>query len=239
MVPWFFCKGGPAMAKRNKNELRVGLFLLIPIVIMLIIIMLKLGYSIASSTMDVYLKVDTLTSVKNGTSVIIKGYTIGRVVEIKPIYKPELHFLATMRINRDIELFEDCSAVIQNQNVLGDPSIEIRNPERRTSPLLDGDVIEGIEYAGLNAILQDVHEVLSKLATTVGGVNQIVLESRSNLHSLTMNLSSSVANVNKILEGSQKDILAMLKSFRATANTMQEISEELKKHPVKFLFKDK
>ena len=227
------------MAKRNKNELRVGLFLLIPIVIMLIIIMLKLGYSIASSTIDVYLKVDTLTSVKNGTSVIIKGYTIGRVVEIKPIYKPELHFLATMRINRDIELFEDCAAVIQNQNVFGDPSIEIRNPEKRTSPLLDGDVIEGIEYAGLNAILQDVHEVLTRLSATVGGVNQIVLESRHNLRSLTMNLSSSVANVNKILESSQKDILAMLRSFRATASTMEEISVELKKHPVKFLFKEK
>lgn len=227
------------MVKRNKNEFRVGLFLLIPVAALLLIIMLKLGYSIASSTIDVYLKVDTLTSVKNGTGVIIKGYKIGRVVDIRPVYKPELHFLATMRIDSGIELSEDCSAVIQNQNVLGDPMIEIRNPERRGAPLRDGDVIEGIEYAGLNAILQDVHEVLTKLSATVGGVNQIVSESRRNIRDLTKNLSSSVANVNTILQDSHKDILSMLKSFRATATTMQEISEELKKHPVKFLFKDK
>ncbi len=226
------------MIKRDKNELRVGLFILIPVAFLLVIVMLKLGYSVASSTIDVYLKVDSLTSVKNGTPVLIKGYNIGRVVDIRPVYKPALHFLATMRINADIELYEDSAAIIANQNVLGDPAIEIRNPETRGARLRHSDVIEGIEYAGLNALMQDVHKLLSRLTDTVGGVNQIVLESRTNLRSLTANLSNSVANINKILEGSHKDILAILQSFRKTATTMDEISKELKKHPVKFLFKD-
>ncbi len=226
------------MVKRDKNEYRVGLFILIPVVFLLLIVMLKLGYSVASSTIDVYLKVDSLTSVKNGTPVMIKGYTIGRVVEIEPVYQPALHFLATMRIDADIELYEDSSAVIANQNVLGDPAIEFKNPERRGPRLRHRDVIEGIEYAGLNALMQDVHKLLAGLSTTVGGVNQIVLESRTNLRSLTTNLSNSVANINKLLEDSQKDILVTLKAFRQTAITMQEISVELKKHPVKFLFKD-
>jgi len=226
------------MPKFDKNEIRVGLFMLVPVLILFLIIMLKLGYSVASSTIDVYLKVDTLTSVKNGTPVMIKGYPIGRVVEITPVYKPALHFLATMRIDKAIELYEDCTAVIQNQNVLGDPAIEFRNPEKRGAPLRHLDVIEGIEYSGLNAILQDVHKLLTRLTSTVGGVNQIVMESRHNLRNLTSNLSNSVANINSILEDSQKDIIAILRSFRATAKTMNEISVELKKHPVKFLFKD-
>ena len=226
------------MAKLDKNEVRVGLFILIPTLILLVIVMLKLGYSVASSTIDVFLKVDSLTSVQKGTPVMIKGYTIGRVVEIRPVYKPALHFLATMRIESDIELFEDCSAIIQNQNVLGDPAIEMRNPETRGARLRHRDVIEGIEYAGLNAILQDVHLLLTRLSSTVGGVNQIVAESRGNLRSLTTNLSKSVGHINSILEGSQKDILEILKSFRKTAQTMDEISVELKKHPMKFLFKD-
>jgi len=226
------------MASKNRNELRVGLFILVPTAILFIIIMLKLGYSVASSTIDVFLKVDSLTSVKNGTPVMIKGYTIGKVVDIQPVYKPTLHFLATMRINSDIELYEDCSAIIQNQNVLGDPAIDIRNTEIRGPRLRNKDCIEGLEFSGLNAIMQDVHEVLNKLSTTIGSVNMIVLESRSNIRSLTTNLSNSVANVNRLLEDSQKDILEILRSFRATAQTMNEISIELKKHPVKFLFKD-
>lgn len=226
------------MVKRDKNELRVGLFIIIPVVFLLIMVMLKLGYSVASSTIDVYLKVDSLTSVKNGTPVMIKGYTIGRVVEIKPVYQPALHFLATMRINADIELYEDSSAVIANQNVLGDPAVEFRNPEKRGSRLRHRDVVEGIEYAGLNALMQDVHKLLTRLTSTVGGVNQIVMESRNNLRNLTANLNSSVANINKILEGSQKNIIEILRDFRKTAKTMNEIAVELKKHPVKFLFKD-
>jgi ABC-type transporter Mla subunit MlaD len=34
----------------------------------------------------------------------VKGYTIGRVVEIKPAYEPNLHFLARMRVNNEIAL---------------------------------------------------------------------------------------------------------------------------------------
>lgn len=226
------------MPRFEQNELRVGLFLLVPLVILMLFIALKLGYSLASSTIDVYLKIDSLTSVKNGTPIKIKGYTIGRVVEVKPVFKPTLHFLATMRIQRDVDLYEDCSAVIQNQNVLGDPAIDIRNPEVKGDHLRDGDVIEGIEYVNLEAILQDVHELLQGVSGTVGLVRQMTMDSRQDLKNLLTNLSSSVATVNSILDNSQKDILAILGSFRETAKTMNEISVELKKHPVKFLFKN-
>ena len=223
---------------RNKNELRIGLFLITPLAIMLIIIMLKLGYSLVSSTMDVYLKVDSISSIKDGTPIMVKGYKIGRVVNIRPVFKPELHFLATMRITKDIELFEGCSVIIRNQNVLGDPAIEIRNAENQTLPIQNNDVLEGIELVSLNAIMQQVHDLLGGLNSTVGGINQVLIDSRSNVNMLTSNLASSVGHINTILQDSQRDILEMLRALRATASTMEEISIELQKHPIKFLFKN-
>ncbi len=225
------------MAKFKKNEIRVGLFLLVPIVILMIVISLKLGYSVASSTIDVYLKIDSLTSVKKGTLVKLKGYTIGRVVELTPVYTPALHFLATMRIERSIRLSENCSAVIQNQNVIGDPSIDMKNPEVEGGPLQNGDVIEGIEYVNLEAILQDAHILLTTLSNTVNIVKQISLDSRHNLRVMLSNLSSSISSINKILDNSQKDIVEFMSAFRETAITMKEISKELKKSPMKFLLK--
>lgn len=223
--------------KFEKNELRVAVFILIPLVILLMFVTLKLGYSLASSTIDVYLKIDSLTSIKEGTQVKVKGYTIGRVIDIKPVYKPALHFLAVMRIKKDIEIYEDCSAIIQNQNIIGDPVIEIRNTEKKGELLADHSVVEGIEYVNLEAILQDVHALLTTLTSTVNVIRDISIESKGNLRMLVANLSNSVATINGILSSSQKDILAILASFRETAKTMNEISEELKKHPVKFLFK--
>lgn len=223
---------------KNNNELKVGLFLVIPALIVVAFIILKLGYSMTSSTMDLYLKVDSLKSVKKGTSVQIKGYEIGRVVEIRPVYSPEIHFLAVMRVEKELDLFENCSAVIQNKNIIGDAVIEIRNPEHKGLPLQNGDVIEGIEYVSLDAVVQDVHDLLASLTSTVGVIEQISLDSRANIGSLLSNLSSSVSHVNSILENSQKDILAMLSAFRETAVTMNRISKELEKHPVKFLFKE-
>jgi len=227
------------MAKLDKNELRVGLFILVPVVFLLFFIILKLGYSFATASIDVNLKIDSLTSVKKGTPVMIKGYPIGRVVDIRPVYKPALHFLALMRIKKEVELNEDCSAIIQNQNILGDPVIEIRNPEKNGNALRHGDVIEGIEYVSLESVLQDVHVLLTTLSKTAQSINRISQDSRQNLRVLITSLSESGEHMSKIFESAQTDIIEILRSFRKTASTMNEISVELKKHPLKFLFKDK
>jgi len=223
--------------KLEKNEIRVAIFILLPLVILLVVIVLKLGYSFATSTIDVYMKVDNISSIKNGTQVKIKGYTVGRVVDIIPVYKPTLHFLALMRIKKEIDLYEDCSAIIMNQNIIGDTIIEIRNPARKVELLQSGAVVEGVEYVSLDTIVQDVHQLLATLTSTVGVIQDISMESKGNIRSLVANLSRSVETVSSVLQDSQKDILAIMSSFRETAKTMNEISIELKKHPVKFLFK--
>jgi ABC-type transporter Mla subunit MlaD len=225
--------------KLSRNEIRVALFIMVPMVVILIFVVLKLGYSLASSTIDVYLKLDNIKSVKNGTQVKIKGYAIGRVIEIQPVYKPALHFLAIMRIKKDIEIFEDCSAIIQNANIIGEPEIEILNPEKKAELISDGSVVEGVEYANLDSILKDIHNLLANVSGTVDVFKGISLESKTNIGLLLSNLTGSATKLNMILNDSQKDIEAMISSFRKTAMTLDEISQELKKHPVNFLFKGK
>ncbi len=220
---------------KNPNELRVGIFILAPTVILLLFIILKLGYSLSGSTIDVYLKIDNISAIKKGTAIKLKGYDIGRVVELRPVYKPGLHFLATMRIMSNIDLHEDCSAIILNQNIIGDTVVEIRNPERRGSPLRNGDVIEGLEYVNLEAVLRDVHNLLNTVTDTVTVLKDISLDSKQNLRGLLTDLGTSITTVNSILADSKKDVPAILQSFRETAKIVQEISVEFKKHPVKFL----
>ncbi len=220
---------------KNPNEFKVGIFILIPVIMLLLFSIVKLGYSLSGSTIDVYLKIDNISAIKKGTAIKLKGYDIGRVVELRPVYKPGLHFLATMRIMSNIDLHEDCSAIILNQNIIGDTVIEIRNPERRGSPLRNGDVIEGLEYVNLEAVLRDVHNLLNSVTDTVNVLKDISLDSKQNLRGLLTDLGTSITSVNSILADSKKDVPAILQSFRETAKIVQEISAEFKKHPVKFL----
>lgn len=225
--------------KFSKNEFRVTVFILIPLIFILLFVLLKLGYSLASSTIDVYLKVDNISSIKNGTQVKVKGYTIGRIIEIKPVYKPALHFLAMMRLKRDIEIFEDCTAIIQNQNIIGEPIIEIRNPVKKGDLIAEDSVIEGVEYVNLETLLNEAHSLLANVSGTVNVLKDISLDSKNNLKTLIANLSSTVTTINQILLDSQENLGVTLESFRKTALLLNEISIELKKHPVKFLFKGK
>jgi ABC-type transporter Mla subunit MlaD len=220
---------------KNPNEFKVGIFIIVPVLILFIFVILKLGYSLSGSTIDVYLKIDNISAIKKGTAVKLKGYDIGRVVELRPVYKPGLHFLATMRIKSDIDLHEDCSAIILNQNIIGDTVVEMRNPERKGMPLRNGDVIEGLEYVNLEAILRDVHNLLNTITDTVSVVKDISIDSKQNIRGLLTNLGSSITSVNSILADSQRDIPAILQSFRETAKIVNEISVEFKKRPMGFI----
>jgi ABC-type transporter Mla subunit MlaD len=220
---------------KNPNEFKVGIFIIIPVIILLLFVILKLGYSLSGSTIDVYLKIDNISAIKKGTAVKLKGYDIGRVVELQPVYKPGLHFLATMRIKSDIDLHEDCSAIILNQNIIGDTVVEMRNPERKGMPLRNGDVIEGLEYVNLEAILRDVHNLLNTVTDTVSVVKDISIDSKQNIRGLLTDLGTSITSVNSILADSQRDIPAILQSFRETAKIVNEISVEFKKRPMGFI----
>lgn len=220
---------------KNPNELKVGIFILVPVIMLLLFIVVKFGYSLSGSTIDVYLKIDNISAIKKGTAIKLKGYDIGRVVELQPVYKPSLHFLATMRIKSDIDLHEDCAAIILNQNIIGDTVVEMRNPDRKGSPLRNGDVIEGLEYVNLEALLKDVHNLLSKVTGTVETVNDIASDSRQNLRGLLTGLGTTVTGVNNLLSDTQRDMPAILQSLRETAKSAQEISAQFKKRPVSFL----
>jgi ABC-type transporter Mla subunit MlaD len=153
------------------------------------------------------------------------------------VHQPALHFLAVMRISREVALYDNCTAVIQNQNIIGDPIVELKNPETIGVPLAENDVIEGIEFVNLEVVLQDLHALLNTVSGTVSVIKDISSESKGNLRNLLGNLASTAGTFSRLVDNSQKDILETLSTFRKTAKTMDEISAELKKHPVKFLFK--
>lgn len=221
----------------GKLEFRVGLFVLIPIVVVAVFILLNLGYSLFTSTMDVYVKVNSITSLKKGTPVQIKGYQLGRVVEIRPVYKPALHFLAKLRIRRDVELYEDCSAVITNLNVIGDPVVELRNPEKKGAFLREGDVIEGIESGSIEEMMAKVNTLLGEATAILSIYRGISQESRQDIGRLITGLADSVNGINRVIQNSQKDILEIIGSMRKTSKTLDDVAAEIKKNPVKFLFR--
>lgn len=220
----------------GRTEARVGLFVLVPALVIVLFVLVKLGYSLSMSTMDVYLRVNSITSLQKGTPVQIKGYQLGRVVDVRPLFRPALHFVATLRIRKDIELYEDCAAVVTNLNIIGEPVVELRNPEKKGALLREGDMIEGIEYGSIEEILAKVNNLLNEVTALVAVYREVSQESRTDLRKLVTGLSDSVNAINAILQSSQKDIITIIGSMRKTSQTLDEVATEIKKHPMKFLF---
>jgi ABC-type transporter Mla subunit MlaD len=221
----------------KKNELKVGFFIIAPILLLVAFIIVKLGYSFAGSTYDIYLKLANMRSVKEGTAVQIKGYTIGRVVDITPVYEPELSFYAIIRIKEEISIYENCSAIIQNKNVIGDTIIEIRNPEMKLKLLKNNAVIAGSEQINLDVLLEDVHRTLVAFTELAGNASGLAKDNRRNMRLTIKNLSQAIETINKVVNNSDEDLNQTVKSIKNTSKNLEEASQEFKKHPVDFLMK--
>lgn len=226
----------------EKTELKVGLFVLIPTIIIVVFILMKLGYSLMTSTVDVYLKLDNMTILKKGTPVQVKGFDIGRVVKIKPVFKPSLHFLATLRIRSDMGLYKECTAVIKSQGVIGDPVVELKNPEIIEGPhppLREGDVIEGLESSSLDEIVRKVNTLLTNVNDVVAVYREVSVDRKQDIKGMVGGMAGTINNINTILTQSQQNIIQTMQMLRETATTMSEIAQEIKKHPMKFLLSGK
>jgi len=225
----------------NPNELKVGIFILVPIVIIVLFVVIKLGLNLIGSTIDVYLKLGDITGIKEGTSVKLKGYEIGKVVKV---YKPQydesgLYFIATMRVDNEIKIYKNCSVEIKNQNVIGDTIIEIINPDKPSRSLIDEELIED------KAIIRvanhvNLDEILHRVQNVLGSADEIVKaleQNKHNISSIITNIRGTTAKTDRILSTSEDKIQKTLESAAEISENVEKISTEFKKRPAGFLLR--
>jgi len=223
----------------NPNELKVGIFILVPVVLIVLFVVVKLGLNLIGSTIDVYLKLDDITGIKEGTSIKLKGYEIGRVIKVEAISESKLYFLATMRIKNEIKIYKNCLVEIRNQNVIGDTVIEIKNSDKEGNPLEDGeviknkDIIEGPEHVNLDVVLHKVQYILDDVEKIVNSLEQ----NKHHISSIIANINSTTARTNRILSDSEDRIQKTLERAEGISENVEKISAEFKNRPAGFLLR--
>ena len=107
--------------------------------------------------------------------------------------------------------------------MIGDPVVELRNPETKGAFLREGDVIEGIESGSIEDIMAKVNTLLTEVTAIVTLYREVSQESRGDIRKLVTSLADSIANINNIIQNSQKDIIDIIGSMRKTAQTLDEV----------------
>ena len=143
--------------KKYSNETIVGIFVVLGLAAIGYMAVRIGNVSIAGdNTYSLYAPFSTVSGLRVGNSIEMMGMEVGRVAAFK-MDQERQQAIVELRINKEIEVFDDAIASIKTAGLIGDKYIEI-DPGGGGDQLGNGDTIEETESP------VDIMELVSKYA---------------------------------------------------------------------------
>ena len=143
--------------KKYSNETIVGIFVVLGLAAISFMAVRIGNVSIAGdNTYSLYAPFNTVSGLRIGNSIEMMGLEIGRVASFE-MDQEKQQAIVELRINKEIEIFDDAIASIKTAGLIGDKYIEI-DPGGGGDQLANGDTIIETESP------VDIMELVSKYA---------------------------------------------------------------------------
>jgi len=216
---------------RLSTEAKLGLFVLLGI-ILLAYMSLKVGkWELTRGGYEIKATFDSVAGLKRDVPVEIAGVEVGRVEDIK---LSDSKAQVTMRINGDVKVPEDSTAVIKTRGVLGEKYVELvpsapagkRAEQRYLQP--GGEVMSTQSAADLDKLLSTLSEVGEDVKAVTGSLSQVLggREGEQNVREIVENIREMTANLNMAVAENRAQFREMIDNFAAFSGDLRELTAE-------------
>jgi phospholipid/cholesterol/gamma-HCH transport system substrate-binding protein len=195
----------------NILKLRVGLFVLIAMVILGILIMINSeGFK---RQYTVYIKPVSAPSVSVGTPIRKNGILIGRV---QTVLGEDDHVTIGMGINDDANVYQNETARIGAESILGDAVIEILPLSRveRGSPLGHEDMLSTV---ALKRNPMELVDIALKLETEISDTLEAIKQAGESVNQAGEGIDKLSSKLQSIIDDEDSELAKMITEFRNTA----------------------
>lgn len=200
----------------EKNDFRLGLFVLGALGIVLGLLAFKAAPQMTSRTYPIRVRLDDMGGLQRGTQVLLQGYGVGKVEQLQLRQEGvEYRVEATLALNQDIQLWQGTTARVVGQG-LGNPVLSLVLPDsaHRQQPLKPGSEIEGELGSSLDHAITQADRLL-------GNLNASVEELRARFQQKGAGVFLDHPSVAKAL----KDLDATLLEYRGLASAGRGLVE--------------
>ena len=158
--------------------------------------------------------------------VIVNGYTVRRVSNIRILQNQENRILVTMDIDEDLIIGNNSKATLSSNDFLGSKAI-ILSIGDINEPLSDGDTISAEIDGGLSELLEKATPITDNLGITISRLNDILSSLRGSGDMITTtldNLNDVLSNTNNLIESNESTITSTLDNLN---NLTTDLSQKL------------
>ncbi|MEW6008975.1 MAG: MlaD family protein [Candidatus Omnitrophota bacterium] len=234
------------MAIHLKNEIKVGLFTLIGIIIFIYFVFSIADVKLFAKTYDIRILFGFANGIKISSPVRLAGVDVGDVKAIKIRFNKNTgknEVVVSARVKHDAIIPTNSKVWINTLGLLGEKYIEIIPGLDYRSVLKPGETIVGEDPIPMQEITELGREIAVKLKNSIDGINNIILseENKSRFSGVLKNLEEATTSLNEIMNkvNNGSGTAGKFLTDETLYTDTKEFIMDLKQHPWKLMRKPK
>ena len=208
------------------KEIKVGLIGIIGLVLFYLGSNFLKGIDFFSPINRYYALYENIDGLIVANPVIVNGYSVGRVSEIRILQERENKILVSMDIDKDLIIGRSSKATLSSNDFLGSKAIVLSIGDIN-SPISEGDTIMSEIAGGLSELLEKATPITDNLGVTISRLNDILASLRGSGDMITTtldNLNNVLTNTNNLIDSNEETISSTLENLN---NLTDDLSDKL------------
>ena len=159
--------------------------------------------------------------------IIVNGFTVGRVSDIKILQNKQNKILVSMDIDEGLVIGSNSKATLSSNDFLGSKAIVLTIGDIN-NPIDEGDTIISEIAGGLSELLEKATPITDNLGVTISRLNDILSSLRGSGDMITNtlgNLNEVLTNTNDLIDNNEETLTNTLSNLN---NLTEDLSQKLK-----------
>ena len=214
------------MSTKSRLELSVGIFIIFGIIIMIAFVFLIRDFQIVKPGYKFNIVFGFANGVKMSAPVRLSGVDVGEIKSIKIFYDPgtkNAKVNINVWVSQDTKIPADSEVWINTLGLLGEKYIEILPGKNYGQIVSNNDTIFGQDPVSMEEITKETKKLVLKFDQAIGSFDQAL----GGLNDALTKVNSGQGTIGKFIYD------------ETIYNNLEAMSEDLKSHPWKLLFKPK
>ena len=206
------------------KELKVGIIGVIGLVFFYLGSNFLKGIDFFSPVSRFYAVYENVDGLIVANPIIVNGYSVGRVSDIRILQDRDNKILVSMDIDKDLIIGINSKATLSSNDFLGSKAIVLSIGDIN-SPINEGDTIMSEIAGGLSELLEKATPITDNLGVTISRLNDILASLRGSGDMITTtldNLNNVLTNTNDLIDNNEETITTTLENLNSLTDDLSK-----------------
>ncbi len=229
------------------NEVKVGLLVVAALGLLAILTLKVQNFQMRKTRQEVKVRFRDINGVNLNSPVMFNGYEVGKVDAIQIVNQDgENRIELTLSMDGSVRLHQGTKVYVKNLGLMGEKYVGLVSLDVKAPLLPAGVVLKGEEPANFEKLVQDAEVIGDQIKEIARNVNERLDKNKENVDAIFQGLNDVLNSVHRItrelderLQVNRERVDRIMMHLDETSQNLEEMSQDLKRHPWKLLYKGK